>query len=44
MKTDDSCKDITKDVEKRFDTSNFEIDRHLPKGKDKKVIGLMKMS
>ena len=42
MKTDDSCKDITKDVEKRFYTSNFEIDRHLPKGKDKKVIGLMK--
>ena len=30
------------DVEARFDTSNFEIDRPLPKGKNKKVIGLMK--
>ena len=26
----------------RFDTSNFEIERPLPKGKNKKVIGLMK--
>ena len=24
------------DVEKRFDTSNYEIDRSLPKGKNKK--------
>ena len=32
----------TDDVETRFGTSNFEIDRHLPKGKNKKVIGLMK--
>ena len=35
------------DVEKRFDTSNYECDsieinRPLPKGKNKKVIGLMK--
>ena len=30
------------DVETRFDTSNFERDRPLPKGKNKKVIGLMK--
>ena len=29
-------------VEARFDTSNFEIDRPLTKGKNKKVIGLMK--
>ena len=35
-------KDVAKDVEKSFDTSNFEIDRPLPKGKNKKVIGLMK--
>ena len=35
-------KDIADDVEKRFDTSNYEIDRPLPKGKNKKVIGLMK--
>ena len=30
------------DVETRFDTSNYELDRPLPKGKNKKVIGLMK--
>ena len=41
VKIDDICKDIAKDVETRFDTS-FEIDRPLPKGKNKKVIGLMK--
>ena len=35
VKTDDIYeeKDIYKDVETRFDTSNFEIDRPLPKGK-----------
>ena len=42
VKTDDIYKDIAVDVEKRFDTSNFEKDRLLPKGKNKKVIGLMK--
>ena len=26
----------------RLDTSNYELDRPLPKGKDKKVIGLLK--
>ena len=31
VKTDDTYKDITEDVEPRFDTSNFEIDRPLPK-------------
>ena len=41
VKTDDIYKDIAKDVEKRFDTSNYEIDRPLPKGKNE-VIGLMK--
>ena len=34
--------DIAEDVETRFDTSNYELDRLLPKGKNKKVIGLMK--
>ena len=29
-------------VEKRFDTSNHEVNRPLPTGKNKKVIGLMK--
>ena len=35
-------KDIAKDVEKRFDTLNYELERPLPKEKDKKVISLMK--
>ena len=42
VKTDDIYKDIAEDVEKRFDTSNYEIGRPLPKGKNKNVIGLMK--
>ena len=42
IKTDDIFKDIAKDVETRFDTSNHELDRLLPKAKHKKVIGLMK--
>ena len=47
IKTEDIYKDIAEDVETRFDTSNCElefnsIDRQLPKGQNKKVIGLMK--
>ena len=42
VKTDDIYKDVAKEVETRFDTSNFEIDRPLPNGKNKKVSGLMK--
>ena len=42
VKTDVIYKDIEKDVEKKLDTSNYEIDRPLPKGKNGKVIGLMK--
>ena len=42
MKTDNVCKDIAEDAEKRFDTSNYEIDRPLPKRKNKNVIGLTK--
>ena len=42
IKTEDFYKDVAKDVEKRCDTSNYECDRPLPKGKNKKVIGLMK--
>ena len=38
----DICKDITADVETRFDTSNYELHRPLPKGKNKKAIRLMK--
>ena len=42
IKTEDFYEDIANDVEKRFDTSNYEVDRPLPTGKNKKVIGLMK--
>ena len=42
IKTEDFYKDIADDVEKRFDTSNCEVSRPLPTGKNKKVIGLMK--
>ena len=42
IKTKDLYKDIAQDVEERFDTSNYDVDRPLPKGKNKKVIGLMK--
>ena len=42
IKTNDIYKDIAKDVETRFDTSNYELERPLSKGKYKKVIGLMK--
>ena len=42
IKTDDIYKYIAEDVETRFDTSNYEIDRLLATGKNKKVIGLMK--
>ena len=36
IKTDDIYKDIAEDVETRFDTSNYEVDKPLPKGKKKK--------
>ena len=42
VKTDDIYKYIAEDVETRFETLNFEIDRPLLKGKNKKVTGLMK--
>ena len=47
IKTDDIYKGVAEEFETRFDTSNYElecdsIDRRLPKGKDKKVIGLIK--
>ena len=42
IKTDDIYKDIAEDFETIFDTSNYELDRPLSKGKNKKVIGLMK--
>ena len=42
IKTNDFYKDISDDVGHRFDTSNYEVNRPLPIGKNKKVIGLMK--
>ena len=42
IKTKDFYKDISQDVNERFDTSNYTFDRPLPKGRNKKVIGLMK--
>ena len=44
IKTEDFYKDIACDVERRFDTSNYDEkdERPLPTGKNKKVIGLFK--
>ena len=40
IKTEDFYKDIAEDVETRFDTSGYELDKPLPIGKNKKVICL----
>ena len=37
IKTDDIYKDVVEDVESRFDTLNYELDRPLPKEKNQKV-------
>ena len=42
IKTNDFYEDIASDVENRFNTSNYEVKRPLPMGKNQKVIGLMK--
>ena len=44
VKTEDFHKDIANDVERRFDTSNYDEKdkRPLPIGKNKKVIGKFK--
>ena len=43
VKTGDVYNDIAEEVEKRLDTSNFDVDRpSLPMGKNLKLIGLMK--
>ena len=42
VKRDHIYKDIAENVETRFDTSNYKLDRPFPKEKNKKVIGLMK--
>ena len=42
MYTNDIYKDIAENVETMFDTSSYELDRPLPKWKNKEAIGLMK--
>ena len=42
IKANDFYKDISNDVENRFDTSYYEVNRSSPTGKNKKIIGLMK--
>ena len=42
VETGDIYKDIVEDIEIRFDTSNYELDRPLPKAKNKKVLWLRK--
>ena len=42
VKAGDICEDVANDVEKRFDTSNYELERPLPKGKNQKCYRLSK--
>ena len=42
IKTNDFYEGIANDVENRRDTSNYKVNRPLPMGKNKKIIGLMK--
>ena len=42
IKRGDIWKNIAEDVESRFNTSNYELERSFPKRKSKKIIGLMK--
>ena len=38
IKTKNVYEDIANDIEKRFDTSNYEVNRPLPTGKNKKKL------
>ena len=38
IKTNDFYKDISRDVDNKFDISNYEVNRLLPMGKNKKVL------
>ena len=40
--TNDFYEDIASDIENSLDTSNYEVNRDLPTGKNKKIIGLTK--
>ena len=42
IKTSLTYKEIAEDIQTRLDTSNYELNRQLLKGKNKKVIDLMK--
>ena len=42
IKIEDFYKDIADVVQKRFDTLNYGVNRPLPTGKNRKLIGLMK--
>ena len=42
IKTENFYKDIADEVEKKYDTSNYTVERSLPIGKNKKVIEMMK--
>ena len=42
IKTENFYNNIADDVEKKYDTSNYTVERPLPMGKNKKVIGMMK--
>ena len=41
IKTDNIYKDITEDVETRFDSWNYELNWPIQKRKNKEVVGLM---
>ena len=42
IETEDFYKDITDDVERMYDTSNYTVERPLPMGENKKKISFMK--
>ena len=42
IKTEDIYSDIAKNVETRYDTSNYELNRLLPEGKTMEVIVFLK--
>ena len=42
IKAEDIYADIVEDTEKRFDPSNYELVKPLPKGNSKKIIGFMR--
>ena len=42
IKANNIQKDNVEDVETRFGTSNYELERPLPRGKNKNITGLMR--